>query len=248
MERERTGSQVPVPSLLPSASASIKPPSQPQGPAAPEPTTLENPNDNTEKAQLQTKLRHAVEHQHEAEVQRLLNNAANITTKYEDGRTVLHLAAERDNRQIVQLLLKKGVDTIVKDDNGLTALYWAVKFGHKPVVQLLIDKKADINTIYPNGETEFYTRKNKIHISARDMSRCLLAVANYAVQTSSSSSDRTHISQLSLVVYRPSSTVIAVDNYSATRAGLSAYRTDSFRHCTTNSRQNCVKVTSRTTR
>jgi ankyrin repeat protein len=73
----------------------------------------------------------------------LLDQGADVNTKFRYGTTALFKAAERGNTEVVKLLLARGADASVKDTfYGATAMTWALDGKHVEVVQALLEKDA----------------------------------------------------------------------------------------------------------
>ncbi|ORY63313.1 uncharacterized protein BCR38DRAFT_524899, partial [Pseudomassariella vexata] len=92
-----------------------------------------------EALRVRTPLLWATKNGHEAIVQLLVENGAQIEAPDHHGRTPLSWAAEKEHKAIVQLLLEKGAQTEAPDEYyGQTPLSWAAENGHEAIVQLLV--------------------------------------------------------------------------------------------------------------
>ena len=79
------------------------------------------------------------------EVQRLINEGADVNAKLKDGYTALMGASWAGNLEVMKILIEKRVDVNAKNTNGLTALMFASATGNLEVVKLLLEKGADVN-------------------------------------------------------------------------------------------------------
>lgn len=102
-------------------------------------------------------LRQAVKKGDVKKAEKLLNNGADINTRYTEqeapmcgGETPLIMASNLGNTKMVAMLLSKGGDPNVTND-GFSALQYAVEQGHIAIVRMLVDKGAEINKADPNG-------------------------------------------------------------------------------------------------
>jgi ankyrin repeat protein len=102
-------------------------------------SSAETPNNDVQAAFVKAAFSGNLE-----EVERLLDNGANINEKREDGITALMGAAFEGHQDVVSFLLAKGADVHVRDDNvygrsgGATACDLAAQKGHKDIVRLLV--------------------------------------------------------------------------------------------------------------
>ncbi len=85
------------------------------------------------------------------EVDRYLNNGADVNCKDKNGLTPLIWAAIQGHEEVVRRLLERGGDLEAKNSNGDTALMWASVMGHKGVVELLLDHGANADLGEPGS-------------------------------------------------------------------------------------------------
>lgn len=71
------------------------------------------------------------------EVERLLNEGADVNAKAMNGMTPLILAAWMGHTEVVELLLRNGADVNAKTNTGSTALKLATDRGHQKIIALL---------------------------------------------------------------------------------------------------------------
>ena len=71
------------------------------------------------------------------EVERLLNEGADVDVKADSGSTALMVASHNGNVEMVRLLLKNGADVNAKCNKGVTALMDAASNGNAGVVKLI---------------------------------------------------------------------------------------------------------------
>jgi ankyrin repeat protein len=80
------------------------------------------------------------------EVQKLLDEGADVNWTNECGCTALYYACFKGHVEVVQLLLDRGAQMDIQDDSdGTTSLMMAIQFGHVEVVKLLLDRGALID-------------------------------------------------------------------------------------------------------
>jgi ankyrin repeat protein len=71
------------------------------------------------------------------EVERLLNEGADIDARSDNGMTPLILASWRGHTKVVELLLREGADVDATTNKGTTALRLATERGHKEIIRML---------------------------------------------------------------------------------------------------------------
>ncbi|KAE8450749.1 hypothetical protein EG329_005662 [Mollisiaceae sp. DMI_Dod_QoI] len=90
---------------------------------------------------------------HEAMVQLLLRNGANIEARNGNGMTALFWAAGFEYESMLRLLLANGGNIEVRDEEGQTALIRATQCRQEAVVRLLLEKGANIEARDKRGQT-----------------------------------------------------------------------------------------------
>lgn len=85
--------------------------------------------------ELNDKLLIAVEKGSVEEVEKLIQEGAEVNSQDNDGKTPLHKAAWRGNSTVVENLIEKGADVNSKDKNDKTPLYEAAWRNHLTVVE-----------------------------------------------------------------------------------------------------------------
>ena len=95
-----------------------------------------------------TPLSWAAENGHEAVVELLLENGAELETRdTRYGQTPLSWAVEKGHEAVVKLLLENGAELETRDTRyGQTPLSWAVEKGQEAVVKLLLENGAELET------------------------------------------------------------------------------------------------------
>jgi hypothetical protein len=88
-----------------------------------------------------------------SEIERLLDNGADVNSMDWNGRTPISHAAEYRQFHISQLLQKSGANVDTRDLAGRTPLSFAAESDSPAIVQLLLDAGADINSECDNGRT-----------------------------------------------------------------------------------------------
>ncbi|HSR52867.1 MAG TPA: PQQ-binding-like beta-propeller repeat protein [Acidobacteriota bacterium] len=79
-----------------------------------------------------------------AELERLLDEGADINAVTRYNSTALHFAADKGHLEAVRFLLEKGADTNITDSfYQTTPLTWALSKGHDDIALLLIEKGAE---------------------------------------------------------------------------------------------------------
>ena len=76
------------------------------------------------------------------ELERLLNEGADINARAMNGMTPLILASWRGHTKVVEVLLRRGADVTAKSNAGSTALTLATQRGHKKIIELLRENGA----------------------------------------------------------------------------------------------------------
>ena len=92
---------------------------------------------------LDQALLRASERNDAAAVRRLLEQGADVESKYTDGTTALMVAAQNDRTEVVRLLLDKGANVAARTPEGYTAIHAAAELAKAPTLQLLLDHGAD---------------------------------------------------------------------------------------------------------
>ncbi|KAI3332830.1 hypothetical protein F4824DRAFT_473880 [Ustulina deusta] len=101
----------------------------------------------------QTPLLYAAENGHEAAVQLLLANGADIEAKREDGWTALASAVLKSHKTTVRLLLNNGANPEPELLWGPTPLLIAVYYRNEDIIQMLLENGADIKSKCGEGLT-----------------------------------------------------------------------------------------------
>lgn len=96
-------------------------------------------------AELDTKLRYAVDKGEFEYVASLLEQGADIECETLSGRTPLIIAATNNYREIVDLLLTKQANLNTRDYTGCSALLYAAEQGNQKIVRALLIKGAESN-------------------------------------------------------------------------------------------------------
>ncbi len=105
------------------------------------------------KAELNSKLMHAVLEGNSEEVKKLINEKADINAVTPTDDRPLTLAAALGRDEVVRLLLEAGADVNAKGGWQSTALKWAALNGHRKVVELLLSKGSDVDARDRDGAT-----------------------------------------------------------------------------------------------
>jgi len=82
----------------------------------------------------------------------LIDSAADIEAKTEDGSTALHFTASH-SVELVRLLIDSGADVKAKDESGWTALHYAAVNDEVEVASQLIDSGANVTEANGGGNT-----------------------------------------------------------------------------------------------
>ncbi|MGE4131140.1 MAG: ankyrin repeat domain-containing protein [Bdellovibrionales bacterium] len=85
-------------------------------------------------------LREAVESGNLKDLQKYLDEGADINARLNNGRTMLIHATVQSQLRVIQFLVKKGADASIKDGAGKTALQYAIDNGNLRA-QLLLDSE-----------------------------------------------------------------------------------------------------------
>lgn len=110
-----------------------------------------------------TPLHSAAENGHLVNIEKLLNEGADIHAQDNACKTPLHLAVENGHFLAVKKLLDKGANTDVNVMDkwwGKTPLHWAAENGNKLIVQELIARGADVKLIAK------HVGKSPLHLAA----------------------------------------------------------------------------------
>jgi ankyrin repeat protein len=89
---------------------------------------------------------------HQAVVELLIAQGADLKARNGEGVTALHGAADSGRKEVCELLLAKGADINVQDNDGATALGFATIADKIEIVRLLVAKGADVNLGFKPGE------------------------------------------------------------------------------------------------
>lgn len=85
------------------------------------------------------------------QVQKLINNGANINIQDDNGESALAIAIFKCYKDIALLLIENGADIYFKNKNGVPILTYAAYQGYLDIVLFLINKGIDVN-IKDNSE------------------------------------------------------------------------------------------------
>ena len=91
-----------------------------------------------------------------AEINRLINEGADINTKSKKGFTPLHYAAKEGETEFANTLIKAGADIDAKTNKGWTALHLSAGQGQIEIALALIKAGAGVNAKSNNGETPLH--------------------------------------------------------------------------------------------
>lgn len=125
-------------------------------PVKSEKKTVDNGNNEKEsasKSQLNSGLLNAAKVGNLKQVEKLLDDGADVNTLDKYGKTSLMLASISGKVEVVQLLLESGADPNIQAKNGGTALIMASFNNRKEIVELLIEHEADVNLADRSGKT-----------------------------------------------------------------------------------------------
>lgn len=98
-----------------------------------------------------------------ADVQALLDGAADVNAKTDAGVTALMLAAGEGHDEVLQALLAKGAEVNARTPGGYTALMCAALNGHTETVRILLDNGADANVKDNGDQTALKYAESKGH-------------------------------------------------------------------------------------
>jgi ankyrin repeat protein len=87
----------------------------------------------------------------------LLNNGADVNTKFWSGCTALWSAISSRQEAMVKLLVEMGADINARDEGGQTPLWRAISSRQEVIVKLLVEMGADINARDENGRTPLWS-------------------------------------------------------------------------------------------
>ncbi|XP_071150121.1 uncharacterized protein [Mytilus edulis] len=90
------------------------------------------------------------------EIEKCLEQGANINNQNWNGSTALHDAAWNGRTEIVRLLIDRGIDINLPNNDGSTALHNAAWSGQTEIVRLLIDRGTNISLQNENGSTALH--------------------------------------------------------------------------------------------
>ena len=91
----------------------------------------------------------------------LVEQAADVNTKNNDGWKPLHAATQNGHLEVVKFLFEHGADVNANVKDGLTALHLAAQNGHLEVVKFLVERNEDVNATRKEGWTP-------LHLAARN--------------------------------------------------------------------------------
>jgi uncharacterized protein len=86
-----------------------------------------------------------------AEVNRLLQDGADVNSGQSDGATALHWAAYHSDVSLAELLLESGANPEIANRNGSTPLWLATNQGDAAMIETLLEGGADANEQLPLG-------------------------------------------------------------------------------------------------
>jgi len=95
---------------------------------------------------------------------RLINNPANIHAKNKDGTTPIMLACKRGHMNVIDYLISQGANVNDIDRHGFPSIWWAFLFAQDEVVNKLLANGANIESVisYHIGNEELNKEKKKI--------------------------------------------------------------------------------------
>lgn len=104
----------------------------------------------------QTDLHDAVSRSDHAEVNRLIDEGANVNARNERGETPLYLATRAAYAPLVSVLIIAGANVNAPADDGTTPLHVAAEQGNLAIAQILVSEGANPNTKAKNGTTPLH--------------------------------------------------------------------------------------------
>ncbi|WP_265027666.1 ankyrin repeat domain-containing protein [Wolbachia endosymbiont (group B) of Chorthippus parallelus] len=123
-------------------------------------TPLQLANEGPIKRLLQNKtLLHAVKQGNLNDVERYLDNGANVNYSDKNGWTVLHEAASRGHLRVAQALISRGANINTRDQNGDKPLHIAADYGRRNVVEFFLKEERaglSVNDANRNGWTPLH--------------------------------------------------------------------------------------------
>jgi ankyrin repeat protein len=103
------------------------------------------------------RLVEAARNQDQQQIRTLLQQAADVNVRSEDGSTALLWAAHWNDLETARLLVRAGADANAANDLRMTPLSRACTNGSAPLVELLLHAGANPNTPIATGETPVMT-------------------------------------------------------------------------------------------
>jgi len=98
-----------------------------------------------------TALGLAAVRRHQAIVELLLDNGADINLPDKNGHTALYMTAVAGTKSMAELLIQRGAQLNIRNKAGVTPLHIAAYNGYKDIVELLVENGDDINIKDNNG-------------------------------------------------------------------------------------------------
>ena len=92
----------------------------------------------------------------------LLDQRAEIGTRYEGGWTALHVAAANDSAEVAGLLVERGADLRARNDGGLSPIRVAVLAGSANATRVLIAKGAESDELLSCCNETFLSETRRI--------------------------------------------------------------------------------------
>ena len=86
------------------------------------------------------------------DIEKYINDGADVNCSTANGSTPLHYAAFNGNLETARFLIGKGAGVNVKTKDGITPLHYAVSKNSKEIVRLLIEKGAEVNAKDSKGK------------------------------------------------------------------------------------------------